>query len=194
MCGGSCGEGGWGEGGQVCSVPAPARSGLMLFPPGPQPLNRKTETDASHPGLHTGAIQRNYFKTPNPGSIRDHSVKSPWPGLSIRKDYPLKRCPGRTLLKMSGLPLPIQPPGCSGSCLGWRFHRAQRRASMGLQHLLSSALCRGSSLGTSLPALSESGREKLMFTKPAVCWGNPVFHCQQSGVYLRSNIPGIEIP
>lgn len=44
------------------------------------------------------------------------------------------------LLAAGPAPLPSDP-GCCGSCLGWRLHRAQRRASMSFKHSLASALC-----------------------------------------------------
>lgn len=146
----------------------------MLFPPVPRPLNLKMEIDGSHPGLHIANIQRNYFKTPNPDCIRDHPVKSLWPGLSIKNDYPSQRCPGRTLLRISGL-LPLlqlhSPQILVAAAPAWvgDSHRAQRRASMGLKHLLSSVLRRGSSLATCLLVLSKSGKERIMLIEPAVC-------------------------
>lgn len=142
---------------------------LMIFPPVPQLLTLKMETDGSHPGLHTGNIQRSYVKTTNPDCIQDHSMKSLWLGLSIKKRLPTKkitwqnssedfRAPTFGLAPSSpdsgccfrdptAGPLHPHQTGCCGFCLGWRCHRAQRRVSMGLKNLLGSALCRVFLLG-----------------------------------------------
>lgn len=131
----------------------------MLFLPVPQLLNLEMEIDGFHPGLHIGNIQRNYFKTPNPDCIRDHPVKSLWPELSIKNDYPSQRCPGRTLLRISGLPPLLQlhsyqilvaaAPVWVGDCTGPRGGPAWASSTC----LVSSVLCRDSSLVTSLLVL-----------------------------------------
>lgn len=77
-------------------------------------------------------------------------------------------------------PLPSDP-GCCGSCLGQRLHWAQRRASMSLKHLLASALYLPV-LGVVLLASAywcspRVEKERIMFTEPATCCRNPVFHC-----------------
>lgn len=131
----------------------------MLFPPVLQPLNLKMEMDSSHPGLHTGNIQRNYFKTPNPTVLKTIQWNLYGQGSALKKDYPLKSYPSRGLERwLSRYVLLAQfhyhqtlvavAPAWVGDCIGPRGGPAWASTLAGLCPVLACA--KGSSPGISL--------------------------------------------